>query len=97
LGVKVFAEDSRRPPIQLFVRGRLKEAGMHRASSSEYRFYLALDAGAGDEEIAKSVGVGGSTVYRTKATLGGKAIWSGRRAKSRIPERRANSRAKPCL
>jgi hypothetical protein len=27
---------------------------------------LALDAGAGDEEIARSVGVGGSTVYRTK-------------------------------
>ncbi|MET4156396.1 hypothetical protein ABIC06_008764, partial [Bradyrhizobium sp. RT7b] len=27
---------------------------------------LAADAGAGDEEIAKSVGVGGSTVYRIK-------------------------------
>ena len=27
---------------------------------------LAADAGAGDEEIARSVGVGGSTVYRTK-------------------------------
>jgi DNA invertase Pin-like site-specific DNA recombinase len=27
---------------------------------------LAVDAGAGDEEIARSVGVGGSTVYRIK-------------------------------
>ncbi len=27
---------------------------------------LAADAGAGDEEIARSIGVGGSTVYRTK-------------------------------
>ena len=27
---------------------------------------LAADAGAGDEEIARSVGVDGSTVYRTK-------------------------------
>ena len=27
---------------------------------------LAADAGAGDEEIARSVGVGGSTVYRIK-------------------------------
>lgn len=27
---------------------------------------LAADAGAGDEEISRSVGVGGSTVYRTK-------------------------------
>ena len=27
---------------------------------------LAADAGASDEEIARSIGVGGSTVYRTK-------------------------------
>jgi transposase len=27
---------------------------------------LASDAGVSDEEIARSVGVGGSTVYRTK-------------------------------
>src|SRR5258707_10144044 len=27
---------------------------------------LAADAGGGDEEIARSIGVGGSTVYRTK-------------------------------
>lgn len=30
------------------------------------RILLAADAGAGDEEIARSVGVGGSTAYRTK-------------------------------
>jgi transposase len=30
---------------------------------------LAADAGASDEEIARSVGVGGSTVYRTKRRL----------------------------
>ncbi|MGY4282621.1 hypothetical protein ACVWXO_001841 [Bradyrhizobium sp. LM2.7] len=38
-------------PIQLFVR----------ASND-----LAADAGTSDEEIARSVGVSGSTVYRTK-------------------------------
>jgi len=38
---------------------------------------LAADAGASDEEIARSVGVGGSTVYRTKRPSW-KAIWSGR-------------------
>jgi hypothetical protein len=27
---------------------------------------LAADAGAGDEDIARSIGVGGSTAYRTK-------------------------------
>src|ERR1700686_5008531 len=31
---------------------------------------LAADAGASDEEIARSVGVGGSTVYRTKRRFG---------------------------
>ena len=30
---------------------------------------LAADAGAGDEEIARAVGVGGSTVYRTRRRL----------------------------
>jgi DNA invertase Pin-like site-specific DNA recombinase len=29
-------------------------------------FLLAADAGASEEEIARSIGVGGSTVYRTK-------------------------------
>jgi hypothetical protein len=35
---------------------------------------LAADAGAGDEEIARSVGVGGSTVYRTKRRFEAKTI-----------------------
>ena len=30
---------------------------------------LAADAGASDDEIARNVGVGGSTVYRTKQRL----------------------------
>jgi len=32
---------------------------------------LAADAGVSDEEIARSVGVGGSTVYRTKRSTVG--------------------------
>jgi transposase len=36
---------------------------------------LAADAGVGDEEIATSIGVGGSTVYRTKRRFV-RAIWS---------------------
>jgi DNA invertase Pin-like site-specific DNA recombinase len=31
---------------------------------------LAADAGVSDEEIARTVSVGGSTVYRTKPRLG---------------------------
>ena len=37
---------------------------------------LAADAGCGDEEIARAVAVGGSTVYRTNGALW-KAIWNG--------------------
>ena len=36
------------------------------ASSSGRRILLAADAGVSDDVIATSVGVGGSTVYRTK-------------------------------
>ena len=38
---------------------------------------LAADAGCSDEEIARSGGVGGSTVYRTKRRFV-EAIWNGR-------------------
>jgi hypothetical protein len=38
---------------------------------------LAADAGSSDEEIARAVAVGGSTVYRTKRASW-KAIWNGR-------------------
>src|SRR5215831_9138356 len=41
--------------------GRLAVRKLKRA-----QILLAADAGASDEEIARSVGVGGSTVYRTK-------------------------------
>src|SRR5262249_4111472 len=34
--------------------------------SNRAQILLAADAGASDEEIARSVGAGGSTVYRTK-------------------------------
>lgn len=37
-----------------------------RGSSSGREILLAADAGVADEEIAATVGVGGSTVHRTK-------------------------------
>ncbi|GEC59204.1 transposase [Bradyrhizobium huanghuaihaiense] len=49
-------------------RGELKAlltGGKHAARKLK-RAQILLAAGAGDEEIARSVGVGGSTVYRTK-------------------------------
>src|SRR6186713_3525789 len=58
---------------------------------------LAADAGAGDEEIARSVGVGGSTVYRTKRRF---VEGNLDRALSDEPrpgaERKLSSRRKPC-
>jgi len=46
---------------------------------------LAADAGASDAEIARSVGVGGSTVYRTKRrfVLGGREAVN---ADSKVPK-----------
>ena len=45
----------------------LLSGGKHAARKlKRAQILLAADAGAGDEEIAKSVAVGGSTVYRTK-------------------------------
>ena len=45
----------------------LLSGGKHAARKlKRAQVLLAADAGAGDEEIARSVGVGGSTVYRTK-------------------------------
>ena len=45
----------------------LLSGGKHRARMlKRAQILLAADAGVGDEEIARSVGVGGSTVYRTK-------------------------------
>ena len=45
----------------------LLSGGKHAAPKfKRAQILLAADAGASDEEIATSVGVGGSTVYRTK-------------------------------
>jgi transposase len=47
--------------------GALLSGGKHAARKlKRAQILLAADAGVGDEEIATSVGVGGSTVYRTK-------------------------------
>ena len=48
----------------------LLSGGKHAARKlKRAQILLAADAGAGDEEIARSVGVSGSTVYRTKRRL----------------------------
>src|SRR3982074_3440404 len=45
----------------------LLSGGKHAARQlKRAQILLAADAGVGDEEIARTVGVGGSTVYRTK-------------------------------
>lgn len=50
--------------------GTLLSGGKHAARKlKRAQILLAADAGASDEEIARSVGVGGSTVYRTKRRL----------------------------
>src|SRR4030088_384845 len=47
--------------------GRLLSGGKHAARQlKRAQILLAADAGVGDEEIARVVSVGGSTVYRTK-------------------------------
>ena len=52
----------------------LVSGGKHAARKlKRAQILLAADAGAGEEEIARNVGVGGSTVYRTKRQSGGGA------------------------
>src|SRR6201991_2885652 len=47
--------------------GALLSGGKHSARKlKRAQILLAADAGVADEEIANSVGIGGSTVYRTK-------------------------------
>src|SRR5260370_30466120 len=47
--------------------GTLLSGGKHGARQlKRAQILLAADAGAPDEEIARTIGVGGSTVYRTK-------------------------------
>ena len=47
--------------------GALLSGGKHAARKlKRAQILLAADGGSGDEEIARTIGVGGSTVYRTK-------------------------------
>src|SRR5437016_8991487 len=71
----------------------LLSGGKHAARKlKRAQILLAADAGAGDEDIAISVAVGGSTVYRTKRRFveGNKP----RSSRSRAPARNASSRAR---
>ena len=54
-------------PYERHELGALLSGGKQAARKlKRAQILLAADAGIGDEEIAGSVGVGGSTVYRTK-------------------------------
>jgi transposase len=59
-----------RVTLTQFERGRLGallSGGKHAARKIQRaQILLAADAGVSDDEIAASIGVGGSTVYRTK-------------------------------
>ncbi len=76
----------------------LLSGGKHAARRlKRAQILLAADGGASDEAIATNVGVGSSTVYRTKRrfVLGN---LEAALTKSRAPEQTASSRArrKPC-
>src|SRR6516225_7366673 len=59
---RVELDQTERDELKALVSG-----GRHAARKlKRAQILLAADAGASDEEIARSVGVGGSTVYRTK-------------------------------
>jgi hypothetical protein len=54
--------------------GTLLSGGKHSARKlKRAQILLAADAGIADEEIADTVGVGGSTVYRTKKRSGARS------------------------
>jgi hypothetical protein len=58
---------------------------------------LAADAGIGDEEIAASLGVGGSTVYRTKRRfVEGNLERALTRSRAPAPNANCPARRKPC-
>jgi transposase len=76
----------------------LLSGGKHASRKLERaQILLAAGAGAGDEEIARSVGVSGSTVYRTKRRF---VEGNLERALSEEPrpgaERKLTARKKPC-
>jgi transposase len=59
---RVELSQTERAELTAFLSG-----GKHAARKlKRAQILLAADAGASDDEIARSVGVGGSTVYRTK-------------------------------
>ena len=62
IGYRVDLSDAERSELQTLLRG-----GRHAARKlKRAQILLAADAGMPDETIAQSLGVGGSTVYRTK-------------------------------
>ena len=76
--------------------GRCSAAAAASRKLKRAQILLAADAGASDEEIARSVGVGGSTVYRTKRRfVEGNLSGAERRAASRSG-RNSRARKKPC-
>jgi IS30 family transposase len=79
------------------LKGLLSGGRQQACKLKRAQILLAADAGASDEEIARSVGVGGSTVYRTKRrfVIGNLEAAS---AKSRAlqPTARSPAKRKPC-
>ena len=73
-------------------------ASMQSRKLKRAQILLAAATGAGDEEIARSVGVGGSTVYRTKRrfVLGNLAARTERRAAPRSGAASSRAKRKPC-
>ena len=65
------ASHAERTELRSLLSGRKQEARKLKRA----QILLAADAGASDEAIAASVGVGGSTVYRTKRRFA--VAWSG--------------------
>ena len=62
IGYRVDLSDAERFDLEALLRG-----GRHAARKlKRAQILLAADAGMPDETIAQSLGVGGSTVYRTK-------------------------------
>jgi hypothetical protein len=77
----------------------LLSGGKHAARKlKRAQVLLAADAGAGDEEIARSVGVGGSTVSRTKRrfVLGNLPAALGEQPRPGAKRKLSPARRRPC-
>src|SRR4051794_19563350 len=82
IGYRVDLSDAERSELQTLLRG-----GRHAARKlKRAQILLAADAGVPDDTIAQSLGVGGSTVYRTKRRRAAAAARSepGRRRHGRM-------------